>query len=366
MSSARRALTRDPTDRAADIHARAMALQDAGDPQGARRAGLVALRLFERHAGRRHPDVANVNLELALAEEALGRYPEALQRVRRALAILGPLRGANELRCQALTQLGSLHIARGEYGEAEVCYRRALVIARRTRATAAAASALNGMGMVCKYTARFAEGKAFYLEALRLTQRAHGPRHPSVASILHNLGGLEHSRGQFARGEPFARRSVAVRLRALGPDHPHVAADQAALAAILAGRGKRREAEQLYRRAIQVYGKALGTHHWEVGFNLGQLAALYQADGRLRDAGRLYGQAMRRLTAALGPRHPVLAMVQWNAASLHRLQKRHARADELLRSACAILRTALGPDHPDTVACAADRSRPRPSQTRRS
>ncbi|HEY0484120.1 MAG TPA: tetratricopeptide repeat protein [Kofleriaceae bacterium] len=351
------ALRADPTDAAAAHHARAVALRDDGQPARARRACQVALRLFERHAGPRHPDVANVALELALADEDLARYASALRLVRRALAILAPLRGARELRLQALGQLGQLHIARGEYGAAEAAYRRALAIASRGQVPAATAAALTGLGVVCKYTARHDEASAFYRKALAMTVRGRGRDDPGVATILHNLGGLEHARGRFARGEPFARRSVAIRERALGPDHPHVAADQAALAAILAGRGKHREAEALYRRAIAVYRRALGRDHWEVGFNLGQLAALYQAEGRLGDAGRVYGRAVRQLSRTTDRRNPLLAMVLWNAATLRRQQGRRDAAEALFRTALAIFRRTVGPTHPDAVACAADRKR---------
>jgi tetratricopeptide (TPR) repeat protein len=233
--------------------------------------------------------------------------------VRRAHDILAPLRGAGQLRVQALAQLGSLHIARGEYRDAEAAYRRAMAIASRGLEPHAMATALNGLGVVCKYTARFDEARAFYRKALALTERARGADHPVVATILHNLGGLEHSRGRFGRGEPFARRSVTVRERALGPDHPHVAADVAALAAILVGRGKVAEAEALYRRAIAVYRRTLGRDHWEVGFNLGQLAALCQSGGRTGEASRLYARAIRSLSRT-DPRNPLLAMVLWNAA----------------------------------------------------
>ena len=349
-------LTCDPTDLAAAIHARAVALRDDGKPARARQACLRSLRLFVRHCGRRHPDVANVVLELALAEHDLGRHAQSLRLVERALRILKFLRGVGQLRVQALGQLGSLHLAQGDYRLAEASYRRALVIASSSPDPGAAITAMNGLGVVCKYTARFAEAARYYRKALALTQHVRGAHHPLVATILHNMGGLEHSRGRFARGEPFARRAVALRERALGPDHPDVAADLAALAAIVMSRGNRGEAELLYRRAIRVFGRALGRGHWEVGFNLGQLAALCQAEGRLADASRLYGRAVRTLSRQLGPRHPLLAMTLWNLASLRRGQHRPSEAARLCRTALAIFRATIGSRHPDTIACAADLS----------
>jgi tetratricopeptide (TPR) repeat protein len=361
---------RDPTDLAAALHERAVACRAAARPAEARRLLLRALALFERHDGPRHPDVANVLLELAGVAQDEGAYAEGLARARRALAILRPLRGSvdlDRLRAQAYARLGSLHVARGEYGRAGPVCRRALAIARAKLSPDDLASALNDLAIVCKYTSRFAEAGRLYRQALAITVREHGPRALDVAAIFHNLGGLEHSRGRYGRAEPHARKSVAIRTRLLGKGHPTVAADIAALAAILHGLGMRpgdpkaasrhrREAERLYRRAIAVFSRALGKRHFEVGFNLGQLAALCQVTGRLGEASRLYRRAIAIQREVLGSRHPQLALTLTNFAELRRTQGRTKDARAAYARAIAIYGASLGKRHPDTVACIARRA----------
>ena len=355
---------------AAALHERAVVCRAGGRPAEARRLLLRALALFERHDGPRHPDVANVLLELAGVAQDEGAYAEGLARARRAMAILGPLRGTvdfDRLRAQGFARLGSLHVARGEYGRARPACHKALSIARTKLSPEDVASALNDLAIVCKYTSRFAEAGRLYRQALAITVRAHGPRTVDVASILHNLGGLEHSRGRYGRAEPHARKSVAIRERLLGPDHPTVAADIAALAAILHGLGMRpgdrraasrhrREAERLYRRAIAAFSRALGKRHYEVGFNLGQLAALCQVAGRLGEASRLYDRAIAIQREVLGAQHPQLALTLTNFAELRRAQGRTKDASAVYARAIAMYRASLGKAHPDTVACIARRA----------
>jgi tetratricopeptide (TPR) repeat protein len=345
----------DPTDRAAALHSHAMELRDRGELGPARVACMRALPLFEKYSGRSHPDVANVLLELAAIEQDRGVYDRALAHTTRAAKILAPLRGDvifDQLRVQAFSRLGDVHVARGEYRQAEKPLLRAVAIAKKKLSPVDAASAMNALGVVYKYTARFAEAGRLYRRALVLMTRALGPNDPAIATILHNLGGLEHSRGRFARGEPYARRSVAIRRGALGPDHPDVAADTAALAAILAAQGKHAEAKKLYVRALSVFERRLGKGHFEVGFNLTQLAALHQVRGELSEASHFYTRGLRILRKVLGPQHSALALPLGNLAALRIAQGRESEATTLYRESLKILRATLGDRHPDTLACA--------------
>jgi len=350
----------DPTDRAAALHEAAMAMHDDGEHRRARATCRKALALFERHAGRRHPDVANVLLELAAIAQDLGDYREGITQAKRALSILAPLRGDvvfDRLRVQALGRLGDLFIARGAYALAEPPLVRALAVAKKKLGPDDAAAAMNGLAILYKYTSRFTEAQRLYRSALAITRRTRGRADCGVAAILHNLGGLEHARGRFAKGEPLARQSVAIRRRALGAGHPDVAADMAALAAILDGQdepGKRREAETLYRRAIEIFERTLGRAHLEVGFNLGQLAALCHQSGRHAEASSLYRRALRIQAKTLGAQHPVLARTVANFAALRRDQGRARDAEALFRRAYEMFRATLGPGHPETGGCRKD------------
>ncbi len=232
----------DPTDHAAALHERAQALRDGGEARRAKVLCSRALALFEKHEGPNHPDVANVRIELGAIFEELGDYDRARAELTKANAILAkwPLKGEHALtlarmRVHALGQLGSLEVACGNYRAAEEAHKSALDLALKKLAKEETTSAMNGLAIVYKYTAKFDAAEKLYRQALGLLEKISPmPEADSaIATIFHNLGGLEHSRGRFAKGEPHARRSVELRERALGKNHPAVAADVAALAAIL-------------------------------------------------------------------------------------------------------------------------------------
>src|SRR5436190_4753358 len=107
----------DPTDRAAELHEKAVITRENGDAKKAKALCLRALALFQKHEGPNHPDVANVRIELGTIFEELGDYARAATELEKANAILAkwPLKGEHALtlarmRVHALGQLGSLSV----------------------------------------------------------------------------------------------------------------------------------------------------------------------------------------------------------------------------------------------------------------
>lgn len=349
----------DPTsavDVGCALHARAQQLRDSGEPLRARRFCTRALALLRAALGDGHADVANVLLELSATYQDRGDTDKALPPCRRAVAILNRLRcgiDGDRLRFSALAQLGDLLVAAGRYREAAVPWKRAARLAERKLGPVESISALNGLGVIDKYLARFDEAEALYRRALALARRTREVGPEVLATLYHNLGGLEHSRGRFARGVRFGRRSVVQREAVLGRRHVDVAADKAALASLLEGCGRLAEAEALYREAIAVFRRALGARHYEVGFNLGNLAAIEHRRGALTQAARLYQRAAAILEEAVGPSHPHLGLVLENFAGLRLEQARPAAAVTLCQRVVRIYGRALGPRHPDTIAASA-------------
>lgn len=357
MSNVERAL-----DRAVSLYDKAEALRGAGALARARTACLGALRLFEKHEGPAHPDVANVLVALAEIDIDRGDHAAALASAERAVALLKrlPMRGENattlaRLRVRALDALGAVHVSRGAYALAEKLHREALRVAIAKLPRDEAGASTNALAIVYKYLGRYDEAEKLYRRALAIAERqpASRDRDATLATLFHNLGGLEHARGRFARAEPWARQSVTVRERAFGKSHVAVAADVAALAAILDGLGKHDEAENLYWRAIAVFSRTLGPTHFEVAFNHAQLAVLYQGKGNARLAEGSYTKALRMLERTLGKKHPTVALTLANFGSLRRMQGKDAEAKRLYTRALAIYRATLGPRHADTKGCAA-------------
>jgi tetratricopeptide (TPR) repeat protein len=283
-----------------------------------------------------------------VAQRARGDVDGALASLVRARAVLRPLRGDldfDRLRARCLSDLGSLHIVRGSYGDARRALVRALGIANRKLGPLEQAIALNGLGMVGKYTRRFRQAARAYQRALGLALGEFGADSAFVATIEHNLGGLLHARGDFRAAEPHARRAVAIRRKVLGPRHPETLADEAALVAVLDGLEQWDEAEPLHRRIVSDLQRVHGRAHAEVGYALANLGAHWQLRGRYAKAAPPLQRAVRIQQATLGLGHPSLGLTLHNLGALELERGRRAGGIALLRRAHRILERALGPRH---------------------
>ena len=204
---------RPDLDRGCELHARAQSLRDAGQPLRARRLCVGALILLRRALGQRHPDVANVLLELAGTYSDRGESQTALLHGQQALACLGRSRGrdVDRLRLAALTLIGELLLAHGRYREALAPWRRAVTVARRMGPVELGGS-LNGLGVVQRHLGRLDAAESLYRQALVQIRRARPVSPLQLASLYHNLGGLEHARERHARGVQIGRASCRERV----------------------------------------------------------------------------------------------------------------------------------------------------------
>jgi len=268
-------------DRACTLFASAQRLRDEGSPQRALRASARALDLFRQHGDPKCLDVANILLERSGIYLDLGRYAAADASLEEALGIVRTRRAGGDvarLHHQVFVQAGHVQVLRAKHTPARRLFARALATAETHQLGGAAlARARNGLGMVAKYTGRFAEGEAHYRRALRELGPPRDATAQLRATLFHNLGGLEHARGRFERAEVWARRGLALRTHHCGATSTATALDLAALAAIVQGGCRYEEAARLYSRALSILRRRLGPDHVEVAFNLRQLATLERA-----------------------------------------------------------------------------------------
>lgn len=349
-------MPRDASDEVTALYEQALALRSAHALAPAQE--IVARLLVRLRRGGAGPvDVARVlQLRGALADDA-GDARAALRSFAAAARLVAPLRrdpDAARLRVQIACAAAWVRVGRGEYDQARALYTAALRLARRRLGPVDddTIAALNGLGVVGKYTGRFRSAEHYYDLALRALRGRRGRADAmTLATLYHNLGGLEHARGRPGRGEPHARRSVELRERALGPDHPAVAADVAALAALLDAQDRFDEAEALYRRALAIFRRVYGREHYELCVTYNNLGAVAHRRGRPRGAERLYRRALAMKEKLLGAGHPDVALTLSNLGALYVESGRVAEAAAAYRRALAIFRRHLPGDHPHLRAC---------------
>jgi tetratricopeptide (TPR) repeat protein len=347
----------DPTDLAAELHARGEQALTGGELEVADELAGRAAELFAS-ADPEHPDVANALLLRARVARARGDFGRELELAELAWGVIEAARRAwpdeavvASLHAHVAAEIAAALIALGRYDDAERALAAELgeVEARLGGDAAEVGELCNLLGIVHKYQARYDEAAARYARAVELARRYHGDDSVEMASLEHNLGGLDHARGELACAEPHARRAVELREAALGAEHPAVAADLAAWATILDEQGRIEEAEAALGRALAIFERAHGELHFEVGYTLGSLGALHAGRERWEEAAPVLERARRILIAVLDDQHVEVARVdQYLAVVAHGRGDRTAALAHAER-AFSICERTFPPDHPRTV-----------------
>jgi len=127
--------------------------------------------------------------------------PEILQALDRQRAEASRLEEADQL-----TKTGDALYEQGRYPEAEDPYRRALAINEKALGPdhPDVATDLNNLAWLLQATGRYAEAEPLYARALAIWEKALGPDHPAVATSLNSLAFLLDATGRYAEAEPLS------------------------------------------------------------------------------------------------------------------------------------------------------------------
>ena len=336
-------------------HAALTAL-DAVHLDDARRLAGETITAATAAFGSDSPEVANVILTAAMAEEAAGEFRAAQTLAQRAAAVAAPLANTDEPELMSLWADIEVACARllctlGEFDRAEARLGSAARAAGRilARTDQSMLSIDNMRAVTAKYAGRFDQAEIHYRRIQSVLETQSPCDEGALASVLHNLGGLNHSRGRYAEGLAHAHRGLQLRVKAVGPQHPDVARDLNAIGALHHDAGDAVAADAAYRQALAIFERTLGPAHHEVGMTCANLAVAVAAAGDPEEARRLYDRALTILEASVGAGHPDVALVQHNLAVLLADQGNPEAALLLLERADAALATSLPAGHPRRV-----------------
>lgn len=323
---------------------------DRGDTGRARERADHALAMLET-AGSPAVETAAVRLALAEIHEAAGDLDAARGHAEMAASLLGPPAAGPDgdrlrLWCQAQSHLGDLDRQRGDLAAAQGRLARVVEAAEALPDPEELIAALNALGIVGKYAARFDDAEAAYGRALTLAESAPEPDRAVLAGLFHNLGGLEHARGRAEPGIVWAERGLGLREEIVGANHPDTAADLGALGALYQLAGRLAEAGAAYRRALAVFEAAYGPDHYEVGMTIANLAVLAGDEDSPADAVSLGRRAIAILEDNLGRDHPEVGLTLYNLAIAHSDMGDHGEATVARQRALGILTAALPAGHP--------------------
>ena len=206
---------------------------------------------------------------------------------------------------------------------------------------------INNLAQLYRQQGRFAEAETLMRSELAITEKTHGPDHPSTATSLNNLGTLFTARGRAADAVTLLKRALAIKEKVHGPDHPDVATTLNNLADAMAWLDMPEETERLFRRSLSIRERGQGADDLSVAIGLDNLAALLQSRKRHAEAEPLARRSLAIRTEKQPADHPDLAVSLGNLATILDNLGKHAEARELHQRSLDIKMASLGGNHPE-------------------
>ena len=258
------------------------------------------------------------------------------------------LTGQPEVEADLRSTIGTVYHELGDFKQAEVMYREALALRRKSLGEEHldVARSLTSLGQVLYRQRRMAEAQAMHREALTMRVKLLGSEHLEVAASLGWVANMLRIQGALPEAEAMHRQALAMRRKLLGDEHLDVAHSLKSLALDLANQGKIAESEQLHREALTMRRKLLGNEHLDVADSIGTVASLLATQRKLSEAATWYRESIA-IWRKVDPTHPDLARTLGKLAIISESEGELAEAEKSYREAVDILKKRLGGEHPD-------------------
>jgi tetratricopeptide (TPR) repeat protein len=114
------------------------------------------------------------------------------------------------------------------------------------------ADAANDLAVVYATAGRTAEAELLFRRALVIGEKGLGTEHPGVGATVQNLGILYATQQKYGEAEPLLKRALAINLKQYGVNHAKTALTLKTLSSFYALQGQLGEAEQLIQKSLAI------------------------------------------------------------------------------------------------------------------
>lgn len=195
---------------------------------------------------------------------------------------------------QALTHLGNLYRARGQYALAEEQLTRALSLREQKLKPTdeVIAASYNDLGLVYIQTDAD-KALDYYEKALNIYEQAHGKQHPKVAIANTNIGFVYQKLELYGDAINYFESALAIWDKLYSGAHPSKAFMQFSLGNTYKSMKDYKAAQGYYERALQLYTQSYGISHPERARVLNALGTLDISENKYQEGLRHYQEALQ-------------------------------------------------------------------------
>ncbi|MBI3798436.1 MAG: tetratricopeptide repeat protein, partial [Deltaproteobacteria bacterium] len=109
------------------------------------------------------------------------------------------------------------------------------------------ATGLNNLAALYQAQGDYGRAELLYRRALAIDEKGLGPMHPDMATDLNNLATLYKAQGDYMRAEPLYRRALAITEKSLGPTHHYVASTKRNIGGLYLVQGQLAAAYEIFK-----------------------------------------------------------------------------------------------------------------------
>lgn len=382
----------DPRESAHLLLARASSLVNESQYTHANFYLSKALILFKKM--RNWQEMIRIYIIMADNHQNMGRYKQALQVLRQALAIVythsvhGPLELANSLHklaysyfiekkfdqalylykqsltlrrqrlgedhpdvAKSLNSIARLYMAKGETGKAEDYYARSLDIKLKPLRQERIKK------IVSEFRHREPDGirrdysreRVYVKKTLAQHQESYGENHPALAEIFQQLGVIHALEGSFRQALFYLQKATTMLLSLYGENHIKVAGAYHYLALVMWMKKDIPQALRFLHQALPIKEQFVGFNHPDTAESYYQLGRMHAMQHEYQRALQLFQQALKALINRFQPhdlhqnppfqsivlRKPVFKILAAKGEALYHYFIRHPRRQKYLKSALA-------------------------------
>jgi tetratricopeptide (TPR) repeat protein len=328
----------------------ALTLEQEGRYSDAETMYKTAEKMFSQASGDGNIEYARILANRALLEWRVGKYRDAADHGKRALAIQdklafvgrsdraltlnnlglslgasGDFDGAESVMLQAariekaepvlkdqlvssLNNLANLERSRGRIKEAiqyEVELQRTLETGLKVDALTLC-SIWNTFARSAEAEQNYRKAEELYNKALSLLEQENRQNDTYYAATLSNMAALESKRRHYKKAQALYERALEIDKSVLGATHPSVASDLSNIATQMFYLKKAEAALPLYQQAKKIQEQSLGPLAFEVARTWRNLAIAYLSVNQVSESVAAFSQALRAIDGPSGGQNPNL------------------------------------------------------------
>ena len=317
-------------------------------PQPVQLQAKALLRLLKED----QPLLGGIANNAGLIEREQGRYAEALDYYKKALAIREKVLGKEHpSTATTYNNIAGLYHDMGDHEQALEYYKKALAIREKVlgQEHPSTATTYNNIALLYKSMGEYEQALDYYKKALEIYEKVLGKEHPDTATMYNNVAGLYRAKGEYTKALEYYKKDLAITEKVHGKEHPYTATTYNNIALLYKSMGDHEQALDYYKKALAICEKVLGKEHPYTATTYNNIAVLYRSMGEYKLALEYYKKDLAITEKVLGKEHPSTATTYNNIALLYQDMGDHEQALDYYKKALAIREKVLGKEHPDTA-----------------